>query len=158
MARHIRKGDMVMVTAGNDRGATGEVLRVIPRKDRVVVQGVNMRSKHIKPSQANPQGGILQREMPIHISNVRPMVDGAPTRVRFETRPDGSKVRVAVRDGTVLHTLRGPRREPATTDRKKTKRTTKRTTKTTTKTTTKKTGKTASRKTAPETAAKTGET
>ncbi len=154
MARHIRKGDMVMVTAGNDRGATGEVLRVIPRKDRVVVQGVNMRSKHIKPSQANPQGGILQREMPIHISNVRPMVDGAPTRVRFETRPDGSKVRVAVRDGTELHTLHGPRREPATTSRKKTKPTPR----TTPKRTTKRTGKTARRKTAPETAAKTGET
>ena len=109
MARHIRKGDTVIVTAGNDKGLTGEVLRVIPEDSRVVVQGVNIRSKHLKPTQANPQGGIVRREMPIHISNVSPVVDGKPTRVRFETKADGSKVRVAVRDGSVLHTLHGPR-------------------------------------------------
>lgn len=110
MARHIRKGDTVMVTAGNDRGMTGEVLRVIPADDRVVVQGVNVRSKTIKPTQANPKGGIVQREMPIHISNVSPVVDGKPTRVRFETAKDGSKSRVAVRGGKVLHTLRGKKK------------------------------------------------
>ena len=109
MARHIRKGDTVIVTAGNDKGLTGEVLRVMPENSRVVVQGVNIRSKHLKPTQANPQGGIVRREMPIHISNVSPVVDGKPTRVRFETKADGSKVRVAVRDGSVLHTLHGPR-------------------------------------------------
>ena len=109
MPRHIRKGDTVIVTAGNDKGMTGEVLRVMPEDSRVVVQGVNIRSKHLKPTQANPQGGIVRREMPIHISNVSPVVDGKPTRVRFETKADGSKVRVAVRDGSVLHTLHGPR-------------------------------------------------
>lgn len=113
MARHIRKGDNVIVTAGNDRGATGEVLRVLTKADRVVVQGVNMRAKHLKPTQANPQGGIVRREMPIHISNVRPVVDGKPTRVRWEHRDDGSKVRVAVRGGRELHTLRGPRKAAA---------------------------------------------
>lgn len=107
MARHIRKGDMVIVTAGNDRGATGEVLRVMPGKDRVIVQGVNIRSKHLKPSQTNPKGGIVRREMPIHASNVSPVVDGRPSRVRFETRDDGTKVRIAVRNGRPLHTLRG---------------------------------------------------
>jgi large subunit ribosomal protein L24 len=107
--RHIRKGDMVIITAGNDRGVTGEVLRIVSDK-RVVVQGVNLRAKHLKPSQANPQGGILRREMPIHISNVCPVVDGKPTRVRFETKPDGTKVRIAVRSGKVLHTLHGPRK------------------------------------------------
>ncbi len=107
MARHIRKGDMVMVTAGNDRGVTGEVLRVMPGDDRVVVQGVNVRAKHLKPTQTNPQGGVVHREMPIHISNVSPVVDGQPTRVRFETKADGTKQRVAVRTGKVLHTLRG---------------------------------------------------
>ncbi len=111
MARHIRKGDMVIVTAGNDRGATGEVLRVIPKTSRVVVQGINVRSKHLKPSQNNPQGGIVRREMPVHISNVSPVVDGKPTRVRWETREDGSKVRVAVRGGKELHVLRGPRKK-----------------------------------------------
>ena len=110
MARHVRKGDMVIVRAGNDRGATGEVLRVIPKSDRVVVQGVNVRSKHIKPNQANPQGGVVRREMPIHISNVSPVVEGSPTRVRFETRSDGTKERIAVRTGKSLHALRGARK------------------------------------------------
>jgi large subunit ribosomal protein L24 len=111
MPRHVRKGDMVMVTAGNDRGVTGEVIRVMPKEDRVVVQGVNVRAKHLKPTQQNPQGGILRREMPIHISNVSPVVDGQPTRVRFETKADGSKSRVAVRSGKELHSLRGPRKK-----------------------------------------------
>ncbi len=106
MARHVRKGDVVIVTAGNDRGATGEVLRVLTKQGRVVVKGVNVRTKHLKPTQANPQGGVVQREMPIHISNVSPVVDGKPTRVRFVTKKDGAKVRVAVRGGKELHTLR----------------------------------------------------
>ena len=110
MPRHIRKGDMVIVTSGNDRGATGEVLRVLVDADRVVVQGVNVRAKHLKPSQANPQGGIVRREMPIHISNVSPVVDGKPTRVKWVTKPDGSKVRLSVRTGKELHILHGPRK------------------------------------------------
>jgi len=105
MPRHIRKGDVVMVRSGNERGATGEVLRIITKDDRVIVQGVNVRAKHLKPSQANPQGGIVRREMPVHISKVSPVVDGKPTRVRFETRKDGSKARVAVKGGKVLHEL-----------------------------------------------------
>lgn len=109
MPRHIVKGDTVIVTAGNDKGMTGEVLRVLRDKDRVVVQGVNIRSKHKKPTQASPQGGILRKEMPIHMSNVSPVVDGKASRVRFETRPDGSKVRVAARNGKDLHILHGPR-------------------------------------------------
>ena len=113
MPRHIRKGDAVIVTAGNDKGLTGEVLRVIigesPGESRVVVQGVNVRSKHLKPTQARPQGGILRSEMPIHMSNVSPVVDGKATRVRFEIGSDGSKTRVAVRNGKTLHTLHGPR-------------------------------------------------
>lgn len=76
-----------------------KVLRVIPDADQVVVEGVNVRKRHMRPTQANPQGGIVEKEMPIHISNVQPAVDGEPTRVRFETREDGSKVRVAVRNG-----------------------------------------------------------
>ncbi len=109
MARHIVKGDTVIVTAGNDRGATGEVLRVLPSECRVVVQGVNVRARHLKPSQAYPQGGSIRREMPIHISNVSPVVYGKPTRVRWEIRDDGSKVRVAVRGGKELHVLHGPK-------------------------------------------------
>ena len=102
MPKHVRKGDVVMVTAGADRGRQGRVLRVIPAEDRVVVEGINVRTKHQRRSQANPQGGVIHREMPIHISNVSPVVDGKPTRVRFETRDDGSKVRVAASNGEVI--------------------------------------------------------
>jgi large subunit ribosomal protein L24 len=102
MPQHVRKGDLVYVRTGRDRGRTGTVLRVLPKEDKVLVQGMNMVRKHVKPSQQNPQGGIIEKEMPIHISNVSPSVNGKPTRVRFETRKDGSKVRIAVRTGEVL--------------------------------------------------------
>ena len=111
MPRHIKRGDTVIVTAGNDKGMTGQVLRVLTKDNRVVVQGVNIRVKHLKPSEKNTQGGILRREMPIHISNVSPVVDGKPSRVRFETRKNGAKVRVAARGGKELHTLRGARKQ-----------------------------------------------
>lgn len=88
-----------MVTAGTDKGRQGKVLRVIPEEDRVVVEGINVRTKHVRPSQSNQQGGVVHREMPIHCSNVNPVVDGKPTRVRFQTKDDGSKVRVAARNG-----------------------------------------------------------
>ena len=110
MARHVKKGDQVILTAGNDRGKTGEILSVDVAGDRVVVSGVNVRKRHLKPTQARPQGGVIEQEMPVHISNVSPVVDGKPTRVRFETRSDGSKVRVAVRGGKELHVLRGPKK------------------------------------------------
>ncbi len=109
MPRHVRTGDLVMVTSGENRGRTGKILRVITDKNRVVVQGVNLRKRHMKPTQTNPQGGILEREEPIHISNVSPVVDGKPTRVRFPVKPDGSKVRVASRGGKELGVVRGPR-------------------------------------------------
>lgn len=112
-ARHVRRGDQVVVTAGSDRGKTGEVIQVIPKKDQVVVQGINVRTKHMKPTQLNPQGGIITKEMPIHISNVSPAVDGKPSRVRFENRQDGSKVRVAVRGGKELGTIHGPQARKA---------------------------------------------
>ncbi|MDG2423737.1 MAG: 50S ribosomal protein L24 [Phycisphaerales bacterium] len=110
MARHVKKGDSVIVTAGNDSGKVGEILKVITSDNRVVVQGVNIRTRHMKPTQQNPQGGLLRKEMPIHISNVSPAVDGKGSRVRFETQTDGTKKRIAVRGGKELHTLRGPRR------------------------------------------------
>jgi len=109
MARHVRKGDTVIVTAGKDRGKTGDVIRVIPEADRVVVEGVGIRTVHVKPTQANPQGALVKRETPIHISNVSPVAGGKPTRVRFETKPDGSKVRLAARDGSELGVVRGPK-------------------------------------------------
>ncbi len=110
MARHVKSGDQVVVTAGNDRGKTGEILAIDLAGDRVVVAGVNVRKRHLKPTQNRPQGGVIEQEMPIHISNVSPAVDGKPSRVRFETKADGSKVRVAVRGDQELHVLRGPRK------------------------------------------------
>ncbi|WP_337865475.1 50S ribosomal protein L24 [Ignavibacterium sp.] len=66
----IKKNDTVMVIAGNDRGKTGKVLKVFPKESRVIVEGINLRKRHTKPSQKNPQGGILEKEAPIHVSNV----------------------------------------------------------------------------------------
>lgn len=99
MPAHIRKGDEVFINAGKDKGRIGTVLRVIPRENKVLVQGVNVRQRKQRPSQANPQGGIIHQEAPIHLSNVQPVVDGRPTRVRFQTKNNGAKVRIAARNG-----------------------------------------------------------
>ena len=108
MARHVRQGDLVQVIAGNDRGRTGRVLKVMTKDEKVIVEGINRRFRHIRPSQQNPQGGRVEKEMPIHISNVQPVSPSAnkPTRVRFQTKPDGSKVRVAAKGGDELSTLK----------------------------------------------------
>ena len=79
----IKKNDMVMVIAGNDRGKTGKVLKVFPKNNRVIIEGINIRKKHTKPTQKNPQGGILEKEASIHVSNVM-MLDpksNEPTRL-----------------------------------------------------------------------------
>jgi large subunit ribosomal protein L24 len=67
---NVRKNDNVMVISGNDRGKTGKVLKVFPKKQRVIVEGINVRKRHTKPNQTNPQGGIIEKESPVHISNV----------------------------------------------------------------------------------------
>lgn len=106
MARHIKQGDTVQVIAGSDKGRTGKVLRVVTKDNRVVVEGVNRVWKHVRPTQRNPQGGRLQKEAPIHLSNVMPVdpSTGKPTRVRSEVR-DGAKHRVAVKSGQSLGVL-----------------------------------------------------
>ena len=104
MAQKIKKGDTVVVLAGKDKGKTGEVTRVIPKDDKVVVSGVNVHVRHRKPSQVSPQGGLERREAPLHISNVA-LADpksGEATRVRFEVR-DGKKVRVAAKSGELIN-------------------------------------------------------
>lgn len=79
---HVKRGDVVRVIAGNDKGQEGRVLAIFPEKERVLVEGVNVRIKHQKPSQQLPQGGRIEREMPIHLSNVMPLDgEGNPTRV-----------------------------------------------------------------------------
>jgi large subunit ribosomal protein L24 len=103
-AAKIKKGDSVVVRSGKDKGRSGTVLQVLPKEEKVVVQGVNVAVRHRKPSQVNPQGGIERREAPLHISKVAVAdpKDGKPTRVRFETR-DGKKVRVAAKSGELIH-------------------------------------------------------
>lgn len=96
----IKKGDQVIVLAGGDKGKKGEVVRVIPDKNRAVVQNVNMIKKHTKPSANNPQGGIVEMEAPIHISNLS-IIDpdtGEPTRVGYRIEDD-KKVRFAKKSG-----------------------------------------------------------
>lgn len=101
-AAKIKKGDSVVVRSGKDKGRTGTVLQVLPKDDKVLVQGINVAARHRKPSQTNPQGGIDRREAPLHISKVAIAgKDGKPTRVRFETK-DGKKVRVAVKSGETI--------------------------------------------------------
>ena len=103
MAAKIKKGDRVVVLTGKDKGKTGNVTRVMPKEDRLVVGGINMVQRHTKPTQGDPQGGIKNREAPLHVSNVA-IVDsnGKPTRVGF--RIDGDKkVRVAKSTGEVIN-------------------------------------------------------
>ncbi|WP_223703221.1 50S ribosomal protein L24 [Sutcliffiella deserti] len=97
---HVKKGDKVQVISGKDKGKQGVILESFPKKDRVLVEGVNIVKKHAKPSQENPQGGIINREAPIHVSNVMPLdpKSGEPTRVGYKV-VDGTKVRVAKKSG-----------------------------------------------------------
>ena len=103
-AAKIKKGDSVVVLSGKDKGKTGTVAKVLPKDGKVVVEGVNMIARHRKPSQANPQGGIDRYEAPMHISKVAVAdpKDGKPTRVRFDVKKDGTKVRVAVKSGETI--------------------------------------------------------
>lgn len=104
MAAKIKKGDHVVVIAGKDKGRKGEVLKVFPKESRVVVKGIKMVKRHVRPSQADPEGGIKQFEAPIHISNVAHLdpKEGKPTRVGFKTLKDGKKVRVTKKSGEVI--------------------------------------------------------
>ena len=99
MARILRN-DMVEVISGNDRGKRGRVLRVIPDKDRVIVQGINMRWKHLRKSQQNPKGGRLKREVAVHVSNVMLFDEEAGVRTRVgRIEKDGKRVRIARKTG-----------------------------------------------------------
>ena len=98
---HIKKNDTVVVLAGEDKGKTGKVLKVLVEKNCALVEGVNMVSKSTKPSAKNPQGGIVKQEAPIHISNLS-LVDpksGKATRVGIKVTEDGKKVRIAKKSG-----------------------------------------------------------
>jgi large subunit ribosomal protein L24 len=107
MALHIKKGDMVEIIAGDHKGAMGRVLRVIPEKNKVVVQGHNVAKKHVRLSRRNPQGGRIDIEQPIHISNVLPVnpKSSRGSKVHYQIDEDGSKKRVAT-DGSEIGVVR----------------------------------------------------
>ena len=100
---HVKKGGKVVVISGKDKGKEGTILEAYPKKERVLVEGVNYVKKHAQPSQDNPQGGILTIEAPVHVSNVMPVdpKSGQPTRVGYEVK-DGKKVRIAKKSGEAL--------------------------------------------------------
>lgn len=101
---HVRRGDQVKVIRGNFAGAEGVILRVLPKENRVVVEGVNMRKHHTRPTEANPEGGIMEYEEPIHASNVMLMDPntGEPTRYRTRVEEDGTKERISVKSGNPI--------------------------------------------------------
>ncbi|MBB4632230.1 50S ribosomal protein L24 [Sphingosinicella soli] len=104
-AAKIKKGDRVVVLSGKDKGKHGDVVKSLPKDGKLVVSGINMMVRHVKPSQSNPQGGLERREAPIHASKValEDPKTGKPTRVGFRIEKDGSKVRVAKRSGEVIN-------------------------------------------------------
>jgi large subunit ribosomal protein L24 len=100
---HVKKGDKVMVISGKEKGKTGTIIAAFPKKDRVIVEGLNIVKKHMKPNQANPQGGIMNLEASVHVSNVM-LIDpksGEPTRVSYKVE-DGKKIRVAKKSGNTI--------------------------------------------------------
>jgi large subunit ribosomal protein L24 len=111
MAAKIRKNDLVEVISGDHKGETGRVLRIDPEKHRVVIEGVNLVYRHLRPSRTNPQGGRIRKEASVHVSNVLPVdpKTGRGARVHFETQVEGGKIvskkRVS-RGGTVLEDVK----------------------------------------------------
>ncbi|GCE83334.1 50S ribosomal protein L24 [Komagataeibacter diospyri] len=104
MAARIKKGDQVLVTTGGSKGTRGEVVTVLPTANKAVVRGVAIAKRHTRPSRMGEQGGIVQKEMPVHLSNLK-LIDpksGDPTKVGFRVLEDGRKVRVAKATGEVI--------------------------------------------------------
>jgi large subunit ribosomal protein L24 len=101
---HVKKDDTVIVITGKDKGKKGRVIAAYPRENRVLVEGVNMVKRHTRPSQANPQGGIIEREAPIHVSNVMHVdpKSGKPTRIGYKILENGKKVRIAKKSGAQI--------------------------------------------------------
>ena len=99
----IKKGDTIHVITGNDTGKSGRVIKVYPDTNRIVVEGVNRVKKHARPTQDNPQGGIIEKEATIHISNVMLVVGSKPTRVGFKFLEDGRKVKFAKKTGEIIN-------------------------------------------------------
>ena len=99
----IKKGDTVQIISGNEVGKSGRIIKIFHNKNKIVVEGLNMVKKHARPTQENPQGGILEKEAAIHISNVMFIVGGTPTRIGYKTLKDGRKVKYSKRTGEVIN-------------------------------------------------------
>ena len=95
----LKSGMNVRVVSGNHKGKEGKILKVIKDKNRIIIEGVNLIKKHTRPTQDNPKGGIVEKEGSIHISNVMYVHNNAPTRIGYKSLDDGSKVRVALKNG-----------------------------------------------------------
>jgi large subunit ribosomal protein L24 len=98
----LKKGDRVVVLSGKDRGKEGVIQTVLPAKNKVIIQGINVARKHQKSSSATVQAGIIDKNMPMDASNVAIVVGGKPSRIGYKVQADGSKVRIAKRTGEVL--------------------------------------------------------
>ena len=99
----IKKGDSVQIISGNDAGKTGRVIKVFPSQEKVIVEGLNMVKKHARPTQENPQGGIMEKEAAIHVSNVMLVLGNQPTRIGFRILDDGKKVKFSKKSGEVIN-------------------------------------------------------
>ena len=98
----IKKDDMVKVIAGNYKGKTGKVLAIYPDKDRAIVDSINLIKRHTRPTQDNPKGGIIEKEAPVHLSNLAVLHNGEATKVGYKTLSDGKKVRYAKSTGETI--------------------------------------------------------
>ena len=92
---HVKKGMLVKIISGNHKGMEGKILNVFPEKNRVIVEGVNFRKRASRPTQENPSGGFVEREAPLHISNVMVLNNGTPTRIGYKILDDGTKIRIS---------------------------------------------------------------
>jgi large subunit ribosomal protein L24 len=115
MAARLQTGDTVVVISGKNKGRQGKIARILADDDRVIVEGVNLIKRHLKPTPKNPQGGILEKEAPLHASKVMPVdpKTGKPTRVKFGTDSKGNKVRIAVKSGEEIPSKAREARESA---------------------------------------------
>ena len=100
---NIIKGMNVKVIRGNHKGSEGKVLYVIPKKERIIIEGINLIKKHIRPTQENPKGGVVEKEGTIHISNVMVVNDGKITRLNYKILEDGTKVRISNKTGNQIN-------------------------------------------------------
>lgn len=99
---HIKKGDTVKVLSGDDKGSQGKVLRVLPKSYRAIVEGLNMVTKHQKPTQTKPEGGIIKMEAPMHISNLMVVVSGTPSRIGRKSDDNGKLKRYSKKSGEII--------------------------------------------------------